>query len=383
MASRRVPGTDAHKTPLRSPSTGLTFLDLFAGCGGLALGFQQEGLRAIGAVEWDPDAAATYRLNIDARIEIADIAAISAWPRADLVVGGPPCQGFSQLGRRDPRDPRNQLWREYVRVLDRSGADVFILENVPQLLRSDQFELLRSEVQRLGFAVQSRVLCAADYGVPQVRKRAIVIGSRLGTPVFPEATHGPRSPQRRPYVSVREAFSAGRPLSLEPDGVHWHIARPNIRPLSIERYRAVPPDGGNRFQMQANLDAVGRGELVPHCWRRKATGTTDVFGRLWWDRPALTIRTEFFKPEKGRYLHPTEHRGITVREAARLQTFPDSFEFPPGQSMVSVARQIGNAVPPRLAAALARAVIEHLQEHGRDPARQSAPNGTRQLELVG
>src|SRR5207244_5287069 len=130
-------------------------------------------------------------------------------------------------------------------------------------------------------------------------------------------------------------------------------------------YRAVPKDGGNRFQMQANLEAGGNGSLVPACWRNKPTGTTDVFGRLWWDRPALTIRTEFFKPEKGRYIHPSADRAITVREAARLQSFPDTFIFPPGQSMVSVAKQVGNAVPPKLAQALARAIHEHLWEHGR------------------
>jgi len=112
--------------------------------------------------------------------------------------------------------------------------------------------------------------------------------------------------------------------------------------------------------MQEALDADGLGDLVPRCWRKKTSGTTDVFGRMWWDRPSPTIRTEFYKPEKGRYLHPVAHRPITVREAARLQSFPDDFVFPEHQRMTSVARQIGNAVPPVLAAALARAVRDHL-----------------------
>jgi DNA (cytosine-5)-methyltransferase 1 len=108
--------------------------------------------------------------------------------------------------------------------------------------------------------------------------------------------------------------------------------------------------------MQANLDRQGLHELVLPCFRRKPTGTTDVFGRLWWDRPTVTIRTEFYKPEKGRYLHPQEHRAITVREAARCMSFSDDFIFPPRQSMTSVARQIGNAVPPLLARRLADAL---------------------------
>jgi DNA (cytosine-5)-methyltransferase 1 len=355
----------------RANPTSLRFIDLFAGCGGLALGFSREGFRPVGAVEWNADAAETYRANIDETIEVADIGEVVDWPRADIVVGGPPCQGFSQLGNRDPKDLRNRLWREYVRALDESGADMFVMENVPQLLRSAQFELFRKEVGKRGFVVSSRVLCAADFGVPQTRHRAIVLGSRLGLPLFPEQTHGLLSRRHKPHVTVRQAFTKPSILPEVPHGANWHVARPNVRPTSIARYRAVPKDGGNRFQMQANLENAGHGDLVPDCWRRKPTGTTDVFGRLWWDRPALTVRTEFFKPEKGRYLHPSADRSITIREAARLQSFPDSFVFPSSQSMVSVAKQIGNAVPPLLGAAVARAVLEHFQEQGRMPSASS------------
>jgi DNA (cytosine-5)-methyltransferase 1 len=126
-----------------------------------------------------------------------------------------------------------------------------------------------------------------------------------------------------------------------------HFGR-NPTPKSIARYRAVPP-GGNRFDLQRNAP-----EITPPCWIRKTSGGTDLFGRLWWDRPSVTIRTEFFKPEKGRYLHPEEHRPITHREAARLMGFPDDFAF--AGSKTEVARQIGNAVPPPLAGHLARMV---------------------------
>jgi DNA (cytosine-5)-methyltransferase 1 len=117
--------------------------------------------------------------------------------------------------------------------------------------------------------------------------------------------------------------------------------------------------------MQENLERQQRGDLVLPCFRRKPTGTTDVFGRLWWDRPAVTIRTEFYKPEKGRYLHPTAHRPITVREAARCMAFADSFRFPEEQSMTSVARQIGNAVPPLLARRIAETVADVLDARSR------------------
>jgi DNA (cytosine-5)-methyltransferase 1 len=370
------------KSQTNSSSAGLTFIDLFAGCGGLALGFVSEGFDPITAVEWDLKAAETYRLNIDDRIQVEDIARVTDFPTTDVLVGGPPCQGFSQLGARDADDPRNRLWQEYVRVLVQSKAKVFVMENVPQLLRSIQFELFLAQVTNLGFSVSSRVLCAADYGVPQMRRRAIVIGSKLGEPFFPEKTHGPESHAGVPYETLRRAFLERPALAVEPDGANWHKARPNIRPTSVTRYRAVPGNGGDRFQMQAALDAAHLGDLVPACWRRKRSGTTDVFGRLWWDRPAVTIRTEFFKPEKGRYLHPVADRPITVREAARLQTFPDTFVFPEGQSMIDVAKQLGNAVPPKLAAAVARAIVDHIRTH--DAAPFSGLNGgdVRQLELV-
>jgi DNA (cytosine-5)-methyltransferase 1 len=360
----------------------LDFIDLFAGCGGLALGFLQQGFRPVAAVEWDGDAAETYATNIHSQIEALNITSVPHWPMASIVLGGPPCQGFSPLGARNPDDPRNRLWREYVRVLDDSSADIFVMENVPQLLASTQFDLFRRAVVGRGFKIVSAVLNAADYGVPQTRRRAIVIGSRFGEPFFPEKTHGPLSPSGAPYQTVRNAWTASPQLAQEPTGVNWHDSRPKVRADSVLRYIAVPKDGGNRFQMQANLEAAGRRDLVPKCWLRKRTGTTDVFGRLWWDRPSVTVRTEFFKPEKGRYLHPAANRAITVREAARLQTFPDSFVFPEGQSMGSVARQIGNAVPPLLASALAMAIHEHLAEHGRLEVRNSAVS-RRQLQLIG
>ena len=161
---------------------------------------------------------------------------------------------------------------------------------------------------------------------------------------------------REPWMTFRAAVAG---LPLKPDGRNWHRPRAPRRE-SLERYRAVPADGGSRFEMQATLDRAGRGDLVPACWRNKPSGTTDVFGRLWWDRPAGTIRTEFYKPEKGRYLHPQEHRPITVREAARLMSFPDAFAFPEQQSMTAVGRQIGNAVPPRLARHLGSALAVSL-----------------------
>lgn len=334
-------------------------------------GFVDSGLfRPVFAVELDPDAAATYAANFgEQHVLVGPIQSVDVFPEADVIIGGPPCQGFSLLNRNGVGLERRTLWTEYLRALDAAEPTAFVMENVPELLSSAEYRSFRAAAEARGFDVRGEVLNAADYGVPQRRRRAIVIGSRLGTIPWPRQTHSdPAAPQlgTDPWTTFRDAV---RGLSQKPNGVNWHNPR-NPRPESRRRYRAVPRNGGDRFQMQRNLDRAGLGHLVPACWRNKPTGTTDVFGRLRWDEPAYTIRTEFYKPEKGRYLHPSAHRPITIREAARCMTFEDDFLFPLDQSMTSVARQIGNAVPVLLARRIAEAVGAQLagQRHLRGVA---------------
>jgi len=319
-------------------------IELFAGCGGMALGFKMAGFRTVLANEWDRDACDTLRANISDRVLNCAIQEIDSFPEADVVAGGPPCQGFSNLGERVPNDPRNQLWRHYFRCIDIVRPKVFVLENVPPLLKSAEYQEMIRVAHQLGYRVEGRVLNAADYGVPQTRKRAIVIGSRIGEPTFPAQTHV--DPAKRnlhthdlpAWQTVRDAIGH---LPLEPTGKNWHIGR-NPTPKSVQRYKCVPP-GGNRWDLPPHL--------MPDCWKRKTQGGTDLFGRLWWDRPSVTIRTEFYKPEKGRYLHPTAHRPITHLEASLLQSFPESFVF--CGKKIGVGIQIGNAVPPKLGLAIA------------------------------
>jgi len=326
-------------------------IELFAGCGGMALGFKRAGFRTVLANEWDRDACDTLRANVTDRVLNCAIQEIEQFPETDVVVGGPPCQGFSNLGERVPNDPRNQLWRHYFRCIDQVKPLVFVLENVPPLLKSAEYLEMRRFAEQLGYRVEGRVLNAADYGVPQTRRRAIVIGTRVGEPSFPEPTHV--DPSKRnlltqrlsPWRTVRDAIGH---VPLEPTGLNWHIGR-NPTPMSIRRYKCIPP-GGNRWDLPP--------ELTPGCWKRKTQGGTDLFGRLWWDRPSVTIRTEFYKPEKGRYLHPVAHRPITHFEAALLQSFPEDFVF--CGKKINVGIQIGNAVPPVLAEALAEHVAEML-----------------------
>jgi len=345
----------------------LTFVDLFSGAGGLAEGFRQAGFRSVYAVEIDRAAAATYEKNFGHEVYAGPIEDLARIPvKADIVIGGPPCQAFSPLGKMSPAENHRELsklWRHFLRIVQQVDPVAFVVENVPEFLTSREYELFAREMRRLGYSFVPGVLKAVEFGVPQKRKRGFTIAVRRGFPRLPQ----PNGHRR----TVREAIGD---LPLEPTGISWHIGR-NPRPESIERYKCVPP-GGNRFDLLR-----ARPDLTPGCWKRKKTGSTDVFGRLLWDMPALTIRTEFFKPEKGRYLHPEAHRPITHREAARLQTFPDSFSFV--GSRIEVAKQIGNAVPPVLARAVAeelRAVLEEVGIVGslRRSVRKAALSSTRE-----
>ena len=355
-------------------------IDLFAGAGGLTLGFTEafgRPFEPVWANDFNEHAAATYNANFGGHCVAGDIVDLledpeTQIPSADVVVGGPPCQGFSLLNKNRKTDPRKQLWRPFLEVVERSGARVFVMENVPQLLGSSEHEEILETAEALGFATASGKLLAADFGVPQVRSRAFIIGSRVADPaaVFPPVrTH--RGSRKNPgtaapitlfeaddgYVSrperwttVRDAIAdlpppEGTEIRDEPPPLDLHFGRSPTQ-LSLDRYMSIPEEGMNRFDLQRLAP-----ELTPQCWIRKKSGGTDLFGRLWWDRPAFTIRTEFFKPEKGRYLHPEQHRPITFREAARLQSFPDSFRFT--GSKIEIAKQIGNAVPPLLAARVA------------------------------
>lgn len=348
-------------------------LDLFAGAGGLSLGFHlaDKGYSPVFAVEHDQAAAATFETNFGCPVFAGDIEDGPDYPdEVDVIIGGPPCQGFSPLGRdRDDqsRAKLNGLWKHYLDAVRTLKPKAFVIENVPEFQKSAQFaellHLLKTDTELTSYRVGFGVLNAADYGVPQTRRRGILVAVRDypddELPWPPRPTHGPEgTPDVEPYRTVRDAFSEPTKLPSRTKGIdpyidggsqHLHFGR---RPVekSIERYKAIPP-GGNRFDLMER-----RPDITPACWLNKPTGTTDVMGRLWWDRPSATIRTEFFKPEKGRYLHPSANRVISHREAARIQTFPDSYIFE--GTKTQIARQIGNAVPPVLGKAIAEYVYE-------------------------
>lgn len=349
----------------------ISVLDLFAGAGGLSQGMHEGSSRfkIVRAVEKDRDAAATFALNHGEGITyqggIEDWLAEEKVQPVDVVIGGPPCQGFSTLGKQDVEDARNTLWQEYAETIIHAKPKYFVLENVAVFAKSPQFEDLTRATEKGGilsdYTFEWDVLNAADFGAPQARKRAILIGRRRDMPDIglPAATHNGS------HVTVGEVF-AGIPHAVGPgledrriliDGREhrgsWssrelHVGR-DYAEISLKRFADIPT-GGNRFDI--------RDEFLAPCWRKHKSGSGDVMGRLHLDKPSVTIRTEFFKPEKGRYLHPSADRAITHYEAAVLQGFPTDYRF--AGSRTAIARQIGNAVPIKLGAAIGRHIAAAL-----------------------
>ena len=354
-------------------------IDLFSGAGGMSLGFSDffgQPFQSVWANDFNQYCVDTYNENFGPHSVSGDIVEILEnqqiqIPQVDVVIGGPPCQGFSLLNKNRENDPRKELWRPFLEVVKRCGASVFVMENVPQLLGTFENGEIVGAAESLGFNICQGKLIAADYGVPQTRMRAFIIGCNFTNPSIlfpPRKTHfnpngngnnkqltlpfngGEYLSKLKKWQTVKDAIDdlpapEGTEFRNVPPPLDLHFGR-NPTELSRKRYRAIPREGMNRFDLQRIAP-----ELTPKCWIKKKSGGTDLFGRLWWDKPSVTIRTEFFKPEKGRYLHPEQHRPITHREAARFQSFPDSFKFL--GSKIEIAKQIGNAVPPLLAARVA------------------------------
>jgi DNA (cytosine-5)-methyltransferase 1 len=327
------------------------------------LGFRNAGFEPVFAADFDAHACQTYEANLGKHIHKLDLAALKPEELAklverecggvDVVAGGPPCQGFSIQRRGARLDPRNDLTLQFGKVAAQLQPKAIVLENVPTILGSrGRGHLLRivREWDEAGFAVSAAVLEAADFGVPQMRRRAFVVGIRrdiCSSFVFPRA----RLNATR-YITVRQAIGD---LPPPPADFSEHPRYRNHKLVAVSEQNlkrlSYVPEGGGRLDVPPQL------QLPCH---RNANGHRhlDVFGRLWWDRPSGTITAMFDNFTRGRFAHPSENRNITGREGARLQSFPDNFIFLGPKK--DVARQIGNAVPPRLAHVVGEALIDAL-----------------------
>ena len=349
----------------------LTIIDLFAGVGGLSLGFEYEGFRVSLANEYDPSIAEAYIRNREHPNMIVDD--IRKLPVQDtfgmykgkitVVVGGPPCQGYSQKGQRKTiHDERNFLFRYFVDVVREVEPKYFVMENVPNLLTNENGYFKRELIslfEEIGYTVNADVLCASDYGVPQDRRRAVIIGKYHGDKPVQMPDKKLKKTTIWDAISDLNYLNSGegaeeQEYRFPPQSVYQKKLREgstvltghmstNHSKIALERMAMIPPKGGKEF-------------LPPeHLTKSIYSGT---WVRMDADDVSATITTRFDTPASGKFTHPYLNRAITVREAARIQSFPDVFRF--YGTKTSQMKQVGNAVPPLLARAIAKAILRDM-----------------------
>ncbi len=351
----------------------LTVLDFFSGCGGLSSGFGSAGFKVLRAFDnWEP-AVATYNTNFSHGAESFDLSRKMELPYADVIVGGPPCQGFSSAGRRVAGDERNTLVRIFAEWIGRIQPRAFVFENVEGFLTQDNFRFLLDLLEPLvsfGYRIHTRKINAAHFGVPQHRKRVLAIGGLGWDPTFPGITHSatgmpgasranlPTLPKTPTIMEAIGDLPAATPIGTTP-AIADHTFQP-LSPTDMERARLLGP--GQRMR-----------DLPEHLWhdsykrrafRRVMDGTPSErrggapagLRRLRGDEPAKAITGGALRD----FLHPVEDRALTVRECARLQTFSDNFEFVGTQA--EKIQMIGNAVPPLLACRIAETLYIDLNK---------------------
>lgn len=319
-----------------------TAIDLFCGCGGLSLGLKKAGFRILGAFDIDPFSVETYKANHpevmvfekdirDLNINLAKKKLNIKKGDVDLIAGCPPCQGFSSIrtlnGSRAIYDSRNNLIFEFLRFVEKLNPKAVMMENVPGLAQDGCFSEFLEQIRILGYKGEWHIFNAANFGVPQRRRRLIYIGSRKKSINF-------TSPLNK-KITVRDAIKALPFPGNSGDPLHDLTEKrsPRIKKL----IKKIPKDGGGRNNLPQNE------QLKCH---KACNGFKDIYGRMSWDDVSPTITGGCINPSKGRFLHPEQDRAITLREAALLQTFPNNYFFSLKKGKFRVANLIGNALPP-------------------------------------
>lgn len=327
-------------------------VDLFSGCGGLTTGLKRAGFFVVAALDNHRLSVETYKANhAGVHVWRRDIKRFSAAHmrrelrlrrgRLDLLAGCPPCQAFSSMrtlnGKHTLRDADKDLLFQFLRFIKAFRPKAVMIENVPGLAGDKRVVRFCAALARLGYQSEVRVLDAAEYGVPQRRRRMILMASRVAPIRFGRRSQA-KSTVRDAIAKLSNAGKSGDPLHDFPEKRTTEMQ---------ERILSTPRDGGSRTAWPRRL-----------CLRchEDCNGFKDVYGRMSWDDVAPTITTGCFNPSKGRFLHPRHHRAITMREAALLQGFPKRYKFPKADSKIAVAGMIGNALPPPFIAAHARRI---------------------------
>jgi DNA (cytosine-5)-methyltransferase 1 len=349
-------------------------IDLFSGAGGLTVGLKQAGFKVVAAVEVYEPAARTYAANHrttkllkrDIRtVRGEELIAVGSQRNIHLIAGCPPCQGFSSLTSKYKRDdPRNLLVLEMARIIREISPSMVMMENVPGLADKGQAILddFIAQLKSQNYKVTYDVVQIANYGVPQMRRRLVLLAGKGFEIPIPPATHSanPIKEGLKPWKVLKDAIQRRTyPVTLSfakenggPQNFKWHVIR-NLTPLSFARLKALS-EGSGRLSLPKHLR--------PACHKDSDQGFSNVYGRLSWSLPSPTITGGCTTPCKGRFGHPDEDRTISVREAALIQTFPEDYRFKT-DFMEIVCDLIGNALPCYFAAQIAQACMKAYQQN--------------------
>ena len=363
----------------------ITVVDLFAGVGGLSYGFAKDDkFQIVCANEILPNMAKAYQINHPSvKVYCKDIKDFGIQDLStdfgiqkgdiDIVVGGPPCQAYSTVGKRLIDDPRGKLFQEYFRVLQELNPRCFIFENVKGLLSMQGGELFKTIItlfQSLGYFVSFKVLNSADFGVPQVRERVFIVGTKINKSFrYPKATHTNIAgdlinDNLQQYLTLSEAINDLPFIKSGEEGFEY-ISKPlndfqalmrKDAPVKILDHSA-PKNNEKLIKIMENLPDGGTPQDLPQ-EMRPSSGFANTYCRLWWNRPSTTLTRNFSTPSSSRCIHPKAPRPLTTREGARIQCFPDDYVFYGSRSDKNL--QIGNAVPTFISIALKGAILEHI-----------------------
>lgn len=328
-------------------------VDFFSGCGGTSQGLKNAGFEILAAIDNDPIAADSYKQNFpEAVVFNSDVRDVTVTDLNAILPEGPvlfagcaPCQPFSKQNRgQRADDPRRGLLAAFQNHVELFLPEYVLVENVPGIQKVQNTAILDRfirSLRRRGYDIDIRVVSALDFGVAQTRRRLVLVASRVGEARIPEKAAGVTRPRTvRDEISDMPHLEAGQ---KDPSDPH-HVAM-NLSPLNLRRLRSTP-EGGTRASWPK--------DMLLDC-HKQYSGHSDVYGRLSWDKPATAMTTRCISLSNGRFGHPTQDRAISLREAALLQSFPRSFHFT--GTLAERARQVGNAVPPRMAEALGRSLV--------------------------
>ncbi len=342
-------------------------VDLFCGIGGLTHGFIKEGFTVVAGIDNDPTCRYGYEANNSSEFKEKDIMQVTSDDLMEyygqdagvkILVGCAPCQPYSKLNLKKPGKNEFRPLEKFAQLILEVKPEIVSMENVKDLIKYPVFKKFKDILQKNGYKVSHQIVDTSDYGVPQYRKRLVLLASRLGEIELVKKTH-----EGKNKVTVRDILENLEPINDGEVSVNDPVHRARkLSPLNKKRIIATPPNGGSAHSWDEEL------KLACH---KKASGKTysgTVYGRMSWDKPAPTMTTQCIGLGNGRFGHPEQHRAISLREAALIQTFPKSYKFVKrNEKMVvsNVARFIGNAVPVRLGQVIAKSIKEHLQYHAR------------------